>query len=358
MQRRQFLQSLPALVALTAAPWRLGNLKGQINIADLEVCDIHLHLLALSEKNGCYVNPRFRRSLVYNLVHLFTDLPSKGTAEEQDNQYVENLVKLLHTPFKRHSAVLLAMDGVYDSSGELDLDATPLLVSNDYLFKVCSSNAQFNPGASVNPYRQDALDELDRVVELGAVLIKWIPNSQRINPEDKQIIPFYRKLVELGIPLLVHAAEEHAVPAVDQSYGDPNLLYRPLEEGVQVIVAHAAADGVSLKHPFFDRFLEMLAWYPNLYGDISALTMAHMSRYLKHLVDHPHLFERLYYGSDFPLQFFPATSPFYFLGELSTKEAWLLQKIDNTLEQNVLTLYELGIPPTCFSKGFDLLPEI
>lgn len=357
MYRRQFLKTLPAFAALTIAPWRLGTHSERVSIKELEICDVHLHLLALSKSNGCYVNPKFRRSLVFYLMNLFTDLPSSGTDEERDSQYVENLVRLLDTPFKRHCAILLALDGVYDSSGELDLNQTPFLISNDYLFQVCSGNPKMYPGASVNPYRRDALDELERVKELGAVLIKWIPNSQGIDPADDRNIPFYRKLVELKLPLLVHAAEEHAVPVVDQSLGDPNRLYRPIEEGVKVIVAHAAADGVSIKHPFFDRFLEMLDWYPNLYGDISALTLAHMSGYLKHFLDHPHLFERLYYGSDFPLQFFPASSPFYFLRELSAKEAWRIQQIDNVLEQNVMTLYELGIPTACLSRGFDLIPE-
>ena len=357
MQRRQFLKSLPALAAVTAVPWRFAIPSGQVNIENLEICDIHLHLLALSESNGCYVKPKLRRSMVYNLVNLFTDLSSKGTDEEQDSRYVEYLTGLLDTPFKRHCAVLLAMDGVYDSSGELDLNQTPFLISNDYLFSVCEANPKMYPGASINPYRRDAMDELERVVELGAVLIKWIPNSQGIDPADQRIIPFYRRMSELGLPLLIHAAEEHAIPVVDQSFGDPKRFYRPLEEGVKVIVAHSAGDGVSLKHPFFDRFLKMLDLYPNLYGDISTLTTAHMSGYLKHFLEHPHLFERLYYGSDFPLQFFPASSPFYFLGELSVKEAWGIQKIENSLEQNVITLYKLGVPAACLSRGFDLIPK-
>ena len=295
--------------------------------------------------------------MVYNLVNLFTDLSSKGTDEEQDSRYVEYLTGLLDTPFKRHCAVLLAMDGVYDSSGELDLNQTPFLISNDYLFQVCSRNSQMYPGASINPYRVDALDELERVKELGAVLIKWIPNSQGIDPADKRILPFYRRMSELGLPLLTHAAEEHAIPVVDQSFGDPNRLYRPLEEGVKVIAAHSAGDGVSFKYPYFARFLEMLELYPNLFGDISALTLGHMTGYLRHFLEHPHLFERLYYGSDFPLQFFPAVSPFYFLGELSTKEAWRIQQIENALEQNVITLHELGVPEACLSRGFDLIPK-
>lgn len=32
-------------------------------------------------------------------------------------------------------------------------------------------------GASINPYRRDALELLDKAVEAGAVLMKWLPRS-------------------------------------------------------------------------------------------------------------------------------------------------------------------------------------
>ena len=39
-------------------------------------------------------------------------------------------------------------------------------------------------GASVNPTRKDALDELERVAALGAVLNKVLPNAMVFDPAD------------------------------------------------------------------------------------------------------------------------------------------------------------------------------
>ena len=40
--------------------------------------------------------------------------------------------------------------------------------------------------ASVNPYRRDALERLDGAVASGAVLLKWLPSIQEIDPADPQ----------------------------------------------------------------------------------------------------------------------------------------------------------------------------
>ena len=93
--------------------------------------------------------------------------------------------------------ILLAMDGIYDSSGQLDLGETLFLIPNDYILSVASETDKLVPGASVNPYRKDALYELERVASLGAVVVKWIPNTMGIDPSNKQIVPFYQRLNEL-----------------------------------------------------------------------------------------------------------------------------------------------------------------
>ena len=102
----------------------------------------------------------------------------------------------------------------------------------------------FEPVVSVNPYRQDALDELERGAKRGARLVKWLPNAIGIDPADDLCDAFYRRMNELNLILLSHGGEEKAVEAEeDQKLGNPLLLRRPLEVGVKVIVAHCAGLG-------------------------------------------------------------------------------------------------------------------
>ena len=61
-------------------------------------------------------------------------------------------------------------------------------------------------------YRRDAVAELERVARDGAVLIKWLPITQDIDPSDARCVPFYEALAHLGIPLLSHTGWERTLP--------------------------------------------------------------------------------------------------------------------------------------------------
>src|SRR3982751_419183 len=50
--------------------------------------------------------------------------------------------------------------------------------------------------------RASGLERLEECIEGGAVLIKWLPATQRIDPSDPANGPFYARLAETGIPLL------------------------------------------------------------------------------------------------------------------------------------------------------------
>ncbi|MCK7472260.1 MAG: hypothetical protein MZU95_17000 [Desulfomicrobium escambiense] len=45
-------------------------------------------------------------------------------------------------------------------------------------------------GASINPLRRDALRRLEQVADDGAVLLKWLPPIQHIDPADRRLVPF------------------------------------------------------------------------------------------------------------------------------------------------------------------------
>ncbi|MBH0177355.1 MAG: amidohydrolase family protein [Nitrospira sp.] len=100
-------------------------------------------------------------------------------------------------------AVLLGMDGVYDGTGRLLQDHTDFLISNDYVLKTAQAHRnELLAGVSINPQRRDAVEEVHRVAEAGAVLVKVLPNAQQFNPADRTYIPFYRALAERKLPFL------------------------------------------------------------------------------------------------------------------------------------------------------------
>ena len=107
------------------------------------------------------------------------------------------------------AAIILAMDGVVDAQGQLD--RTPqVYVPNEHVAAACARHTNLLFGASVNPTAPDALERLVWARDHGAVVVKWIPSIMAIDPADPKLEPFYRKLVELDLPLLTHAGQERS----------------------------------------------------------------------------------------------------------------------------------------------------
>ncbi|MBH30981.1 MAG: hypothetical protein CMG71_03200 [Candidatus Marinimicrobia bacterium] len=263
------------------------------------------------------------------------------------------MLKLISELPDNWRGILIPMDGIYDSSGERHLNSALFLIPNDYAMSIATESEKLFPASSINPGRKDAIDELERVADSGAVVVKWIPNTMGIDPSDKSILPFYRKMKEFSLTLLSHTGTDYAVGgAVDQTLGNPQLLRLPLEEGLNIIAAHCASGGGDANGSYISQFLGMVDDFPNLYGDISGLSMLHKVSSLRHLIRNPHYFDKLCYGSDFPLYYTPATSPFYFLGLLSISTAIALEKIDNDLQRDIATLTTLSAPAHFFGRGY------
>ena len=131
------------------------------------------------------------------------------------------------------------------------------------------------------PARRDAIDELNRCLERGAVLMKCLPNCQNIDPSDVRYRPFWERMAEARLPLLAHTGGEHTVPMVNPRLADPKLLRLPLECGVTVIAAHCATKSGPTDRDFFDDWAAMLAEFPNLYGDISAMVSLNRCGHLR-----------------------------------------------------------------------------
>jgi len=265
------------------------------------VIDCHVHLAALgTPDNGCYISPRRLNSALFRFLRWKHRLPVDD-AGRSNRQYVEDLRAELRRSRHVTKAVLLGMDGVYDSSGRLDEGKTEFLVGNDYVLGLARTYPEeFLPGVSINPQRRDALEELERCAAAGAVLVKVLPNSQGFDPGGRRYAPFYRKLAQLKLPLLSHVGYEFTLAARDQSAGDPDRLRTALDEGATVIAAHGCSSGLVVCERHVPTFLDLVRRYPNFFSDVSALTLPNRFGMLLRLRRQPETHERLLFGTDYP----------------------------------------------------------
>jgi hypothetical protein len=272
---------------------------------DKSLIDCHVHLAALPDgDNGCYISPKLLKSPLFRFL-LWKYGLSPTHPREANRKYLDDLLTELRTSQYVGKAVLLGMDGVYDQTGQLNDSHTDFLINNDYVLKTAKAYPnEFLAGVSINPQRCDAVEEVHRVSDAGAVLVKVLPNAQHFDPANPNYKPFYRALAERKLPLLSHVGYEFSLIGRDQSLGDPARLRLALDEGATVIAAHACSYGLVVYEKFLPTLLQFSKNYPHFYADISALTHPNRFRMLLHLRHYTELHNRLLFGTDYPLSVF------------------------------------------------------
>ena len=267
--------------------------------------DCHVHLAALPDgDNGCYISPRLLKSPLFRFLLWKHDL-SPAHPRNANRGYLDHLLTELRASRYVQKAVLLGMDGFYDQTGLLNRQHTEFLITNDYVLKTAQAYPDvFLAGPSINPQRADAIEEVHRCADAGAVLVKILPNAQQFDPANPNYKSFYRALAERKLPLLSHVGYEFSLIGKDQSVGDPDRLRLALDEGTTVIAAHACSYGLMLYEKFLPTFHDFANRYPHFYADISALTLPNRFKMLLHLRRHPEVHDRLLFGTDYPLSVF------------------------------------------------------
>ena len=285
-------------------------------IDPVRLVDFHTHVLAIGTSvKDAFVNPKARSGI--NLERLkfliYTSASDVKNIDNTDQEYLARLVRVARASKGKYR--ILAFDKHYKPDGTVDLSNTYMYVPNNYIVELARQYSDiFLPVISLHPYRRDAVEELDKWAKAGVKYIKWLPNAMGMDPADRAIEPFYRKMKEHDIILLSHGGKEQAVEAEeDQELGNPLRLRKPLDMGVRVIVAHAASLGSckdldrvgGKKADCFDLFLRLMdeAKYRGLvFGEVSAmLQFNRMPGPFSTLLKRQDLHPRLVNGSDYPL---------------------------------------------------------
>jgi hypothetical protein len=318
------------------------------------IVDMHCHIAGIGAGgSGCYVSPKMRDNWRFN-IYLHSFGVSRKQLEEQGDALVADHISASVAQSKYVSkVVLLALDGVVGADGQFDTNRTEVYVPDDFVAAMAARHSNLLFGASVNPYRSDAIERLVWAKEHGAVLVKWIPNIMAINPADPRIIPFYQKMAELHLPLLCHTGEEKSFSHADESLGDPENLKLPLSLGVTVVAAHTASSAKYHGERGPDRLARLMRTYPNLFTDISALTNVNKPGCLKEALTKPEFSGRLVYGTDYPLINTALESPWYSF-HLSLAEKWQISRTKNVWDRDVLTKHYLGVSTETFARSAEM----
>ena len=249
-------------------------------------------------------------------------------------------------------AVLLALDGSYTPDGRPDPEGTVLRADNDAVATLAQASPKALFGASIHPYRRDALAELERVLARGACLVKWIPSAQNIDPAHPACLPFYEALAQHRVPLLCHTGPEHTLRTSRDAFNHPLRLVPALRRGVTVIMAHCAARlWIYESTGPFQAWRRLAREFEHCYGDLGAFTVMTRHLTLDGLLKDPVLRDKLLFGSDFPAW----TLPSQFLPRLGWRRYRALAALSNPFDRARETLRAFGVPEAVFSRAGTLL---
>jgi predicted TIM-barrel fold metal-dependent hydrolase len=309
------------------------------------ILDCHVHVAACTPGHGS-MSPKLLSSIPFRFMQ--SRFGIRGASEETERALEKKLVETIdQSPIDK--AVVLAFDAVYSRDGAVDVANTHLHVNNSYVIELARKYPDMLFGASVHPYRRDAVEEIERCVKAGAVLMKWLPIVQCFNPADEKCIPFYEALAHHKLPLLAHTGGEQSLPNLDKSVADPMLLKNALDRGVTVIMAHCGTRSTWWDTDYLPAFMRLAREYENCYGDTAALCLPTRSYAFNQIQADPVVREKILHGSDWPiLPVPPALS-------LGLGRTWKLLREMNWMTRDYEIKKQLGFDDSYWNRAARVL---
>jgi len=324
----------------------------------LPVIDVHVHLAGVGHGNtGCYVSPQKFNSPMFRAMRWMLGIYREHESGKLDQAYLEILDGEVLSAVDNgalDAAVLYAHDRIYTERGEVQAAGQELYVPNEYVFDCSERKAmrgRYLPAVSVHPYRHDAIDETERCIERGAVAMKWLPNSQGMDPRDKRCTAIYKLLAAKNMPLIAHTGGEHTVCITRPELGNPEVLRPALDCGVTVIMAHSGTRSGLFDGHWLKEFCALVRQYPNCWGDTAAFCTPGRTRWISRLLREQDIVAKLIHGSDYPV---PVTA-WFALQELGWKKVRELNSIPGIIERDVRIKRALGMPDTVFTNAAKVL---
>lgn len=307
----------------------------------METIDFHAHLLSPHVDFS-----RFYDKVALSLFSKKLGVDKEQLIEKKYEAYVETFANNLLSSKYVKKSVLLPVDGKVDLNGKEVFRDKTVCSSSEDVYEVYKKYPDLViPFFSVNPNREDALDLIDKYVALGFKGAKFLQNFWDIDINDKRYIPYFEKIKQYNLPIIIHTGSEHAIES-NPIYEKIEIANQAIEVGCKVVLAHMGVDIIMQKNPLkfhhnfsfqtskfgedYYKTLEYLEKHNNVYADLSALILFFRSKVVEDLAkNQKHLHHKLLFGTDYPVPF----SVVFAYHSLSLKQRLTVEKIENPLDR-------------------------
>jgi hypothetical protein len=317
--------------------------------------DCHVHVVGNGTGGtGCWYRPRGITRLGAPLLLRSVGLGGDVLRGDLDRIYAEKILTYIRSS-SIDAAVVLAQDDPYEENGRKIPNRGSFYVPNDFVLGLAERHREFLAAVSIHPARADALEELERCLARGAVMLKCLPNCQNIDWNNPRYTRFLERMAEAGLILLAHTGSERTLPVLAHRLENPRVLTRALEIGVTCIAAHSGTSVFLLDRDYFPDFVALTRRFPNLYGDNSALGAPNFRLWrsrLREMLD-PDVQSRILHGSDLPVPV--GGHSLVALGAMRWSDFRVTQRIENPVERDVQIKRALGFDEATVTRLAPLL---
>jgi hypothetical protein len=176
-------------------------------------------------------------------------------------------------------------------------------VRNDEIAEAAAANPDvLIPFASVDPRREDAVDEVRRLIaEHNVRGFKFHPNIQAFFPNDEAFYPLYEAIQEAGVPALFHTGHSGIGTGLPGGGGIRLKYSNPMH--VDDVAVDFPELNIVLAHPSFpwqDEAISVALHKRQVYIDLSGWSPKYFPPQLVRYAN-TQLRDRVLFGSDFPM---------------------------------------------------------
>jgi len=169
------------------------------------------------------------------------------------------------------------------------IDPDKVKTINDYIADECRTHSEFTGFGTLHPDFKNPQDEIERIISLGLKGIKFHPDMQKFNIDDKQMFDTYAMLESRNLPVIFHTGD-YRFP-----YSHPSRLANVLDNFPKLCAIAAHFGGWTLFDIAYDCLKEKKCYF-DISSSISHLGIRRAGELIR-----AYGAERILFGTDYPM---------------------------------------------------------